>query len=419
MTTGQKITELRKKNNITQEQLADLLSVSRQSVSKWESDLAYPETEKLISLSKIFKCSVDYLLKEEAAPLDDLHDIALPKVEKSQDQEKSHQKTTINKKGLPFSIASFAFAILTLILFVVPIANASVYVQGYGTIYIAANFYQIVFSSSYSYGNIFFLFDFLITLAVLTLGILYFFFHKKAICLSLKILTTFFTFFYLLCLGFVSDSANAAFFIFFFLYLAYMIVMWSIKPFRFGSKSKTTQTNVFSENSQENVLPHSDDEVMSHNEPVADVRVTKQRNKINKNGLPLSIGGLSFSLLTLILFAVPIIFVSGVGAVSYDINFYQIAFSTNYQIGNTFFTLDFLILLAILTMSILYLFFDKRSLWITLKILTTVFTFFYCLDWILLINNANIAFLIIGLLDLAYMIVMWSIKPFRYNRKMK
>ena len=52
--------------NYTQEQLADILGVSRQSVSKWESDISYPETEKLIELGKLFECSMDYLLKNEA-----------------------------------------------------------------------------------------------------------------------------------------------------------------------------------------------------------------------------------------------------------------------------------------------------------------------------------------------------------------
>ena len=65
MTFGQKLSKLRKENNYTQEQLADILCVSRQSVSKWESDVAYPETEKLISLSRLFNCTVDYLLKDE------------------------------------------------------------------------------------------------------------------------------------------------------------------------------------------------------------------------------------------------------------------------------------------------------------------------------------------------------------------
>lgn len=65
MTFGEKLSRLRKENNCTQEQLAELLEVSRQSVSKWESDIAYPETEKLIRLAKLFDCSTDYLLRED------------------------------------------------------------------------------------------------------------------------------------------------------------------------------------------------------------------------------------------------------------------------------------------------------------------------------------------------------------------
>ena len=64
MTIGEKISKLRKEYNYTQEQLADRLGVSRQSISKWESDLAYPETDKLIELGKLFNCSMDYLLKD-------------------------------------------------------------------------------------------------------------------------------------------------------------------------------------------------------------------------------------------------------------------------------------------------------------------------------------------------------------------
>ncbi|MBQ8432609.1 MAG: helix-turn-helix transcriptional regulator [Clostridia bacterium] len=65
MTTGTKLIILRKKAGYSQEQLAELLEVSRQSVSKWESDLAYPETEKLIKLGVLYGCSMDYLLKED------------------------------------------------------------------------------------------------------------------------------------------------------------------------------------------------------------------------------------------------------------------------------------------------------------------------------------------------------------------
>lgn len=54
---------LRKKNRITQEELADCLDVSRQSVSKWETGEAYPETEKLIALCDKFNVSLDELLR--------------------------------------------------------------------------------------------------------------------------------------------------------------------------------------------------------------------------------------------------------------------------------------------------------------------------------------------------------------------
>ncbi len=65
MTLGEKLSKLRKEYNYTQEQLADILGVSRQSVRKWESDIAYPETEKLIKMGKLFECSMDYLLNED------------------------------------------------------------------------------------------------------------------------------------------------------------------------------------------------------------------------------------------------------------------------------------------------------------------------------------------------------------------
>ncbi len=65
MTLGEKITKQRKLQNLTQEQLAEILGVSRQSISKWESDIAYPETEKLIRLGSLFDCSMDYLLKDD------------------------------------------------------------------------------------------------------------------------------------------------------------------------------------------------------------------------------------------------------------------------------------------------------------------------------------------------------------------
>lgn len=54
---------LREKNDMTQEQLAERMEVSRQTVSKWESGASFPEMEKMIQLTDIFNCSMDGLLK--------------------------------------------------------------------------------------------------------------------------------------------------------------------------------------------------------------------------------------------------------------------------------------------------------------------------------------------------------------------
>ncbi len=63
MDFSEKLIALRKSRNLTQEQLAEKLNVSRQSVSKWESGQVIPDAEKLVEVSKIFDVSLDTLLK--------------------------------------------------------------------------------------------------------------------------------------------------------------------------------------------------------------------------------------------------------------------------------------------------------------------------------------------------------------------
>jgi len=67
MTTGQIIYENRRKQGMTQEELAERLGVSRQAVSKWEQDTAFPETETILQLCKLFHLSADELLFGNAA----------------------------------------------------------------------------------------------------------------------------------------------------------------------------------------------------------------------------------------------------------------------------------------------------------------------------------------------------------------
>ena len=60
---GERIYDLRTRNNMSQGALADKLDVSRQTVSKWENNMCLPEAEKLLQLSEIFGVSTDYILK--------------------------------------------------------------------------------------------------------------------------------------------------------------------------------------------------------------------------------------------------------------------------------------------------------------------------------------------------------------------
>ena len=64
---GENLQYYRKRNNITQEQLAEQLDVSRQTVSKWEAGASYAEMDKLLQLCDLFCCSLDTLLRKEAS----------------------------------------------------------------------------------------------------------------------------------------------------------------------------------------------------------------------------------------------------------------------------------------------------------------------------------------------------------------
>lgn len=64
--------KLRKNKNISQEQLAEELGVSRQAVSKWESGASYPEMDKLVLLCKTFNCNLDDLINKNITQIEDL-----------------------------------------------------------------------------------------------------------------------------------------------------------------------------------------------------------------------------------------------------------------------------------------------------------------------------------------------------------
>lgn len=63
MTLGEKIQALRKQKGLSQEQLSEMISVTRQAVSKWELNESSPDLDNIVQLSGIFDVSIDYLLK--------------------------------------------------------------------------------------------------------------------------------------------------------------------------------------------------------------------------------------------------------------------------------------------------------------------------------------------------------------------
>ena len=65
MTFGEKLLNLRRARNWTQEELAEKIGVTRQALSKWEANAALPDTKNVVALAKLFGVTADYLLCED------------------------------------------------------------------------------------------------------------------------------------------------------------------------------------------------------------------------------------------------------------------------------------------------------------------------------------------------------------------
>jgi len=84
MILAKKIQYLRKNLGFSQEILAEKCCVSRQAISKWEADIALPETDKLILLSNLFRVTIDVLLKDELA-IDELKEVHTCGIQKQEE----------------------------------------------------------------------------------------------------------------------------------------------------------------------------------------------------------------------------------------------------------------------------------------------------------------------------------------------
>lgn len=243
MTTGEKLQRLRKENNYTQEELAEIMNVSRQSISKWESDIAFPETEKLITLSKLYHCSIDYLLNSENNEI----------VTTDEEIKSTVTKKPYNKKRLPLIISTLGTYTLMLILFFFIWFTGSgvlykiTYLNGYmyetgPEVSFALNFYSLLgingdpFVNAAALRNIGIFLVALLSI-IIVLSIIYLVYDKKALKIAIRVSNcVFLTMFTILMILTLTAGVNigwtAAPCIAYFLVATLVILQYAVKPIR-------------------------------------------------------------------------------------------------------------------------------------------------------------------------------------------
>ena len=111
MTLGEKIQILRKQRGLSQEQLAEKITISRQAISRWELNESIPDVENILQLSKVFNVSTDFLLTGAALDIpaegdedegEKVYDRPMPTYEK----RKSNSMRTLRKLFIMIGIAS-------------------------------------------------------------------------------------------------------------------------------------------------------------------------------------------------------------------------------------------------------------------------------------------------------------------------
>ena len=73
MSLGNNISFLRKQKKLTQEQFAETMNVTRQTISRWESDEATPELDTLIEICTFFSCKLDELVRSDMSAKDEIY----------------------------------------------------------------------------------------------------------------------------------------------------------------------------------------------------------------------------------------------------------------------------------------------------------------------------------------------------------
>jgi len=138
MRFNEKLKNLRKGKNITQEKLAESLNVSRQAVSKWESGDVMPEIDKIVELAKMYDISLDYLLTDKT---ENPH-VTDQKANKVYDEPKSNKFNKIFIAGIVFFSTGFIGVLVFVVLAVlnhITVMNGRGIHTGFGAFLEATN----------------------------------------------------------------------------------------------------------------------------------------------------------------------------------------------------------------------------------------------------------------------------------------
>lgn len=101
MILGEKIADLRKQNGWSQEELAEMMNVSRQSVSKWEGSQSIPDLQRILQLASIFSVTTDYLLKDDYETADYTKEESNLESTRVISMQEAHEYLELRKEAAP------------------------------------------------------------------------------------------------------------------------------------------------------------------------------------------------------------------------------------------------------------------------------------------------------------------------------
>lgn len=146
MTIGEKLLELRKKKSLSQEEVADKLNVTRQTISKWETDQSTPDFDKIAPICELYDISADELLRDKKI---EKEEIETERIEE-QDEELNNYRIRKKAKGIGISIFLYFISVVW-IMVAIPVQKMNAIVASAGFLIICGIATAIIVYTSIVY----------------------------------------------------------------------------------------------------------------------------------------------------------------------------------------------------------------------------------------------------------------------------